>query len=247
MWLACLWKDVDTHGRIPLKDNYFFGASCVIGRMQVVTGKRHWNYYREMPRLGLASKTDLEQAIADHIGKTPRSIILDSRMLEGGRLRHSVFMGLVCVCGHRHQREAVTAAERGAREREAGKYVPVHAVEQMRANFVMPESGDVFNVLVFPELPERRSRAAIQNIESGGSQRNLGSSGREPRTSFEIGADRHWPGFRSGEEGRRRHGLGIHTGRRLEQGQRRLEHDQQGRQEAGEWSGVGWSSGKGGG
>merc|ERR1719396_296966 len=53
------------------------------------------------------------------------------------------------------------------REREEGKFVPVSAVNQMRANFVAPELEDGFTVLEFPELPERDSREHIKNIKTG--------------------------------------------------------------------------------
>merc|ERR1719272_1017431 len=64
-----------------------------------------------------------------------------------------------------------TLAERTEkREREEGKFVPAHAVSQMRANFVAPELDDGFTELEWPELPEPEARDAIWNVKNGGQQ-----------------------------------------------------------------------------
>merc|ERR1719471_2671390 len=76
--------------------------------------------------------------------------------------------------------EETLAQRTEKREREEGKFVPVNAVNEMRANFAAPELEDGFTSIEFPELPERDARSMINEIRTGGSdwkRRNPGAKG----------------------------------------------------------------------
>ena len=68
--------------------------------------------------------------------------------------------------------------------------MPVEAVNEMRANFAIPELDDGFTNLEWPELPESDARAMINEIRSGGSiwkRRNPGAGkGSQPRREDPI-------------------------------------------------------------
>merc|ERR1719265_1976586 len=87
--------------------------------------------------------------LVEMAAKTPRNIILDQT---------NVIVN-----------DEDTLAERTAkREREEGKFVPVEAVNDMRANFVAPDLDDGFTEIEFPELPEKEARELIGKIKHHG-------------------------------------------------------------------------------
>lgn len=174
----------------PMKNYVLLGTNAVIDQMKVMSLTRQRNYADRWQEL-ISQATPIFNKLVEIAGKTPRNIILDqtnvyknARKRKAGAFRD--FGKRICVCIVND--EETLAQRTDKREREEGKFVPVQAVNEMRANFVAPELEDGFTELEWPELPEREARERIQAIKGGGKgwqQRNPGQRGPEPKTRLE--------------------------------------------------------------
>merc|ERR1712039_806021 len=135
--------------------------------------------------------TPIFNKLVEIAGRTPRNIILDqTNVYKNARRRKSGafrdFGTRICVTIVNDEETLAERTEK--REREEGKFVPVEAVNEMRANFVAPELDDGFTELEWPELPESESRQMIVQIKSGGSdwtRRNPGRMGQQAKSRIE--------------------------------------------------------------
>merc|ERR1719390_308836 len=120
--------------------------------MKVMQVGRQRNYADRWSEL-ITQATPIFNKMVEIAGKTPRNIILDqTNVYKNARRRKAAafkdFGTRICVT---IVNDEDTLAERTEkREREEGKFVPVDAVNQMRANFVAPELADGFNQIQFP-------------------------------------------------------------------------------------------------
>merc|ERR1711933_211546 len=133
-------------------------------------GNRQRNYAERWEEL-ISQATPMFNKLVEIAGKTPRNFILDqTNVYKNARRRKATafkeFGKRVCVCIVNDEDTLALRTEK--REREEGKFVPVDAVNQMRANFVAPELEDGFTQVVYPELPESDARQAIASIKGKG-------------------------------------------------------------------------------
>merc|ERR1740120_237801 len=187
----------------PTKNYLLLGTNAVIDQMKVMNLGRQRNYAERWQEL-ISQATPIFNKLVEIAGKTPRNIILDQTnvYLNARRRKAAAFREFGtrrCVTIVNDEEQLQQRTEK--REREEGKFVPVHAVQQMRANFVAPELEDGFTVLEFPELPERDSREAIGGIRGQGGDwkmRNPGQHGQQPKNRLEtrdasqIGSGKGW-------------------------------------------------------
>jgi len=187
----------------PLKNYLLLGTNSVIDQMKVMNVRRQRNYAERWQEL-ISQATPIFNKLVEIAGKTPRNIILDQTnvYLNARRRKAASFAEFgtrKCVTLVNDEEQLMQRTEK--REREEGKFVPVSAVNQMRANFVAPELEDGFTVLEFPELPEKDSREAIKHIKTGGqawAQRNPGQKGQMPKSRLQdrdasmIGSGKGW-------------------------------------------------------
>merc|ERR1712087_84915 len=176
----------------PLKSYLLLGTNSVIDQMKVMNVKRQRNYAGRWEEL-ISQATPIFNKLVEIAGKTPRNFILDqTNVYKNARRRKAAafkdFGTRRCVTIVNDEDTLAQRTEK--REREEGKFVPLEAVNQMRANFVAPEADDGFTELEWPELPEKDSRDAIWNIKSGGqdiSRRNPGAmQGQVPKSRIET-------------------------------------------------------------
>lgn len=187
----------------PLKNYLLLGTNSVIDQMKVMNVKRQRNYAERWQEL-ISQATPIFNKLVEIAGKTPRNMILDqTNVYQNARRRKASsfadFGTRRCVTIVNDEDQLQQRTEK--REREEGKFVPVHAVNQMRSNFVAPELEDGFTVLEFPELPEKDSREAISAIKASGgdwARRNPGQWGQQPKSRLEtrdpsqIGSGKGW-------------------------------------------------------
>eukprot|EP00401_Gymnodinium_catenatum_P028284 CAMPEP_0117530618 /NCGR_PEP_ID=MMETSP0784-20121206/38435_1 /TAXON_ID=39447 /ORGANISM="" /LENGTH=445 /DNA_ID=CAMNT_0005326965 /DNA_START=21 /DNA_END=1354 /DNA_ORIENTATION=- len=188
----------------PLKNYVLLGTNAVIDQMKVMNLNRQRNYAERWEEL-ISQATPIFNKLVEIAGKTPRNIILDqtnvyknARRRKAGAFRE--FGTRICACIVNDEETLAQRTEK--REREEGKFVPVEAVNQMRANFVAPDLDDGFTEIEWPELPEKDARQMIHQIKSGGldwSRRNPSAgSGNQPKSRLEnrdassIGAGKGW-------------------------------------------------------
>jgi len=175
----------------PLKNYILLGTNAVIDQMKVMNLNRQRNYAERWEEL-ITQATPIFNKMVEIAGKTPRNIILDqTNVYKNARRRKAAafrdFGTRICVT---IVNDEDTLAERTSkREREEGKFVPVEAVNQMRANFIAPELEDGFTEIEFPELPEKDAREMIGKIKYHGSswqQKNpWAGSGIAPKQRIE--------------------------------------------------------------
>ncbi|KAK7792564.1 hypothetical protein R5R35_008661 [Gryllus longicercus] len=91
------------------------------------------------------------------------------------------------------------------REKLEGKDVPDSAVLEMKANFVLPTVGDVFEMVEYTELPEQEARALVTQYNEEGRKAGYGQQHKRPRLdNRERGGSS--AGFRGGGGFRQRGG-----------------------------------------
>merc|ERR1719401_1874352 len=174
----------------PRKNYVLLGTNAVIDQMKVMNMKRQRNYAERWEEL-ISQATPIFNKLVEIAGKTPRNFILDqTNVYKNARQRKAASfkdfgkrIGVTLV-----NDEETLAVRTEKREREEGKFVPVEAVNQMRANFVAPELEDGFSELSWPELPESDARQRINEIKSGGSDwaaRNPGQHGQQAKSRLE--------------------------------------------------------------
>eukprot|EP00929_Paragymnodinium_shiwhaense_P109149 TRINITY_DN754_c1_g1_i2.p1 TRINITY_DN754_c1_g1~~TRINITY_DN754_c1_g1_i2.p1 ORF type:complete len:480 (-),score=107.02 TRINITY_DN754_c1_g1_i2:208-1566(-) len=156
----------------PLKNYCLLGTNDVIDQMKVMNLNRQRNYAERWDEL-ITQATPILNKLVEIAGRTPRNIILDqTNVYKNARRRKaatfSEFGKRVCVTIVNDERSLAQQTEK--REREEGKFVPVEAVNQMRANFVAPELDDGFTELEWPELPDREARGMIASIKQAGQE-----------------------------------------------------------------------------
>merc|ERR1719343_997589 len=132
--------------------------------------KRQRNYHERWEEL-ISQATPIFNKLVEIAGKAPRNIILDqTNVYKNARSRKArafwEYGTRRCVCIVNDEETLAQRTEK--REREEGKFVPVSAVNEMRANFVAPELDDGFTELEWPELPESEAREMIREIKGGG-------------------------------------------------------------------------------
>ncbi|XP_067007718.2 heterogeneous nuclear ribonucleoprotein U-like protein 1 [Anabrus simplex] len=66
-------------------------------------------------------------------------------------------------------------------EKVEGKDVPDSAVLEMKANFTLPEKGDVFSEVIYTELGEEEARALVQKYNNEGRDAGYGAQHKRPR------------------------------------------------------------------
>merc|ERR1719343_1328550 len=174
----------------PTKNYLLLGTNSVIDQMKVMNLGRQRNYADRWQEL-ISQATPIFNKLVEIAGKTPRHIILDqTNVYKNARQRKAQafkdFGKRTCVTLVNDEEQLAQRTDK--REREEGKYVPVQAVNQMRANFVCPELEDGFTELEWPELPETEARQRINEIRDGGTDwraRNPGQKGQQPKSRLE--------------------------------------------------------------
>merc|ERR1719424_2097790 len=134
----------------------------------VMNLNRQRNYADRWEEL-ISQATPIFNKLVEIAGKAPRNIILDqTNVYKNARRRKAAafkdFGKRTCVTIVNDEETLAQRTEK--REREEGKFVPLEAVNSMRANFVAPELDDGFTELEWPELPEKDSRDSISNIKT---------------------------------------------------------------------------------
>jgi len=190
----------------PTKNYLLLGTNSVIDQMKVMNLGRQRNYADRWQEL-ISQATPIFNKLVEIAGKTPRNIILDqTNVYKSARARKaSAFQDFgKRICVTIVTDEDTLAQRTDKREKEEGKFVPVQAVNQMRANFVAPELEDGFTDIVYPELPERDARQTIQQVKSGGSdwaRRNPGQKGQAPKSRLETRSSDQLPAWKGKGKG----------------------------------------------
>ncbi|KAJ9579717.1 hypothetical protein L9F63_004643, partial [Diploptera punctata] len=80
------------------------------------------------------------------------------------------------------------------REKVEGKDVPDSAVLEMKANFMLPEVGDIFTEVIYTELSEAESRPLVETYNKQGRDAGYGQTQKRHRGDNRDGRDRSFRG-----------------------------------------------------
>lgn len=178
--------------KFPDRKYNILGTNNIIDKMKVMGLPRKRNYSGRWDVL-IDKSTKCLNKLLEMASKTPRNYILDQtnvyptaqrrkmRPFEGFKRRAVVIVPT--------DEEFLRRCEK--REKEEGKDVPDIAVLEMKANFVMPEQGSLFDEVLFTELPREEAEPLVKKYNEEGR-----AACGPPQSRFRQGFDNnHRGGF----------------------------------------------------
>ncbi|XP_050048509.1 heterogeneous nuclear ribonucleoprotein U-like protein 1 isoform X2 [Dermacentor andersoni] len=156
-------------GKFPERKYNILGTNNIIDKMKVMGLPRKRNYSGRWDVL-IDKSTKCLNKLLEMASKTPRNYILDQtnvyptaqrrkmRPFEGFKRRAVVIVPT--------DEEFLRRCQK--REKEEGKDVPDIAVLEMKANFVMPEQGSLFDEVIFTELPREEAEPLVKKYNEEG-------------------------------------------------------------------------------
>lgn len=202
--------------KFPERKYNILGTNNIIDKMKVMGLPRKRNYSGRWDVL-IEKSTKCLNKLLEMASKTPRNYILDQtnvyptaqrrkmRPFEGFKRRAIVIVPT--------DEEFIRRCQK--REKEEGKDVPDIAVLEMKANFVMPEQGSLFDEVIFTELPREEAEPLVKKYNEEGRaacgppqqrfRQGGGNDNNHRGGGFGGGGDRGGfrPGFRGGFDRRR--------------------------------------------
>ncbi|XP_077493656.1 heterogeneous nuclear ribonucleoprotein U-like protein 1 isoform X3 [Amblyomma americanum] len=155
--------------KFPERKYNILGTNNIIDKMKVMGLPRKRNYSGRWDVL-IEKSTKCLNKLLELSSKTPRNYILDQtnvypsaqrrkmRPFEGFKRRAVVIVPT--------DEEFIRRCQK--REKEEGKDVPDIAVLEMKANFVMPEQGSLFDEVIYTELPREEAEPLVKKYNEEG-------------------------------------------------------------------------------
>ncbi|TSP36087.1 Heterogeneous nuclear ribonucleoprotein U-like protein 1 [Bagarius yarrelli] len=153
----------------PLKKFNILGTNAIMEKMKVMGLRRQRNYAGRWDIL-ISQATQCLNRLIQIAARKKRNYILDQTNVYGSAQRRKMrpFEGF--------QRKAIVICptDEDLKERtlkrtdEEGKDVPDHAVLEMKANYVLPESGEFLDEVIFIELQREEADALIKQYNEEG-------------------------------------------------------------------------------
>ncbi|PFH32052.1 SPRY domain-containing protein [Besnoitia besnoiti] len=177
----------------PRKSYVVLGTNAIIDQMRVMGVKRQQNYASRWDEL-MSTATSVFNALVGiaSSGRVPRNVIIDQTNVFRNARRRKVqpFYAWGIRRAVTIVTDEATLQQRTAkREQEEGKMVPVAAVMDMKAAFVLPSYEDGFTVIEYPELPEQESRIELRRINDEGrrfKRENQNACSNQPKPHIET-------------------------------------------------------------
>ncbi|KAL1433658.1 hypothetical protein MTO96_012481 [Rhipicephalus appendiculatus] len=186
--------------KFPERKYNILGTNNIIDKMKVMGLPRKRNYSGRWDVL-IEKSTKCLNKLLEMASKTPRNYILDQtnvyptaqrrkmRPFEGFKRRAVVIVPT--------DEEFIRRCQK--REKEEGKDVPDIAVLEMKANFVMPEQGSLFDEVIYTELPREEAEPLVKKYNEEGRAAPGFRGGFDRRRPYPRGGGPPGgPGFRGG-------------------------------------------------
>ncbi|XP_026288603.1 heterogeneous nuclear ribonucleoprotein U-like protein 1 [Frankliniella occidentalis] len=147
----------------PEKLYNILGTNNLIDKMKVMGLPRKNNYHGRWEVL-IEKCTKCLQKLLEVAGRRRRNYILDQTNVYPTAVRRK----MRSFDGFKRRAVVIVPADDefqrrvAKREAEEGKDVPDSAVLEMKANFKVPEVGDIFSEVSYVELPEDEARAVVE-------------------------------------------------------------------------------------
>ncbi|XP_034244249.1 heterogeneous nuclear ribonucleoprotein U-like protein 1 isoform X2 [Thrips palmi] len=158
----------------PEKLLNILGTNNLIDKMKVMGLPRKRNYSGRWDAL-IDKCTKCLNKLFEIAGRRRRNYILDQTNVYPSAVRRK----MRSFDGFKRRAVVIVPAEDefqrrvAKREAEEGKDVPDSAVLEMKANFKVPEVGDIFSEVVFVELPEEEARALVEKYREEAKEKGI--------------------------------------------------------------------------
>lgn len=145
------------------------GTNTIMDRMKVTGLTRQRNYHGRWEQL-IEQATNVLNKMFKIAEKQKRNYILDqTNVYPGARAKKmSSFHGFKRTAAVIVNTNQVLKQRSAKREKEEGKVVPESAVMQMKANFTIPEVGELFDDVWFIEENQERSTRLVEEFREEG-------------------------------------------------------------------------------
>ncbi|GFQ73559.1 heterogeneous nuclear ribonucleoprotein U-like protein 1 [Trichonephila clavata] len=146
----------------PEKKYNILGTNNIIDKMKVMGLPRKRNYAGRWEVL-IKLATNCLNKFFEIASKLRRNYILDQTNVYPNAQRRKMtnFRGFKRIAVVIVPTDAEYKRRCKKRDEEEGKDVPDDAVREMKANFKIPEDGDIFDEVLFPELPKEAAKKLV--------------------------------------------------------------------------------------
>ena len=153
----------------PEKKYYILGTNLIMDKMKVMGLMRKRNYHGRWDVL-IKQATDILNKMFTIAERKNRNYILDQTnvYLNARRRKMSNFHGYRRIAAVVVTTDEVLKERTAKREEEEGKIVPESSVLEMKANFVLPEVGEVFDDVWFIEEDRATSERLVAQFQRQG-------------------------------------------------------------------------------
>ena len=178
VWAAKYAKD---H---PEKKFCILGTNTIMDKMKVMGLMRKRNYHGRWDVL-IKQATDILNKVFKIAERKNRNYILDQTNVyfSARRRKMNNFHGFHRIAAVIVNTNEVLKERTEKREREEGKIVPESAILEMKANFVLPEVGEVFDDVWFIEEDRGNSERLVAKFQHEGKEFKESEKKRKPEDS----------------------------------------------------------------
>lgn len=165
----------------PEKKFYILGTNTIMDRMKVMGLMRKRNYHGRWDAL-IKQATDVLNKVFKIAERKNRNYIVDQTNVyfNARRRKMNSFRGFRRIAAVIVNTNEVLKQRTEKREREEGKIVPESAVLEMKANFVLPQVGEVFDDVWFIEEDRAASECVVSEFQREGKEFKEGEKKRKP-------------------------------------------------------------------
>ena len=155
----------------PEKKFYILGTNTIMDKMKVMGLMRKRNYHGRWDAL-IKQATDVLNKVFKIAERKNRNYIIDQTNVyfTARRRKMNNFHGFHRTAAVIVNTNEVLKERTEKREREEGKIVPESAVLEMKANFVLPEVGEVFDDVWFIEEDRASSERHVAEFQKEGKE-----------------------------------------------------------------------------
>ena len=171
-------KYADDH---PEKKYCILGTNTIMDKMKVMGLMRKRNYHGRWDAL-IKQATDTLNKMFKIAERKNRNYILDQTNVyfSARRRKMSNFRGYRRIAAVVVTTDEVLKERTAKREKEEGKIVPESAVLEMKANFVLPEVGEIFDDVWFIEEDKATSERLVAEFQRAGKEYKENEKKRKP-------------------------------------------------------------------
>lgn len=165
----------------PEKKFNILGTNAIMDRMKVMGLMRKRNYHCRWDAL-IKQASDILNKVFKIAERKNRNYILDQTNVyfSARRRKMNNFHGFRRIAAVIVNSNGVLKERTEMREKEEGKIVPQSAVMEMKANFVLPQVGEVFDDVWFIEEDRASSECLVSEFQHEGKEFKESEKKRKP-------------------------------------------------------------------